>query len=687
MSQRPQRQLSFRRTLFITDMGGSCSIAQPERGTHGAGDERYGVGERRERSASGIKYSTMEEKYPAGRLSIYFGSQTGTAMGFAKALGLTLRKCGFEVRIIDLADFDPGQFLLSRVAIFIVATYGEGNPTDNALHFYEWLCNPGGKLPSNHLENVSYAVFGLGNSTYVHYNQMGKDCNEKLELLGGQRLFPLACGDDSCTLEEDFDAWKPKIAEFLAKKYLPKDESPPPVLVPTRPRAHLSFTTQVIPSSEPGILSASEISTTTKYFFSSSLATLANVRDLRSTSDPRRTLHLELDLSKTDINYTPADNLAIIPENSIKQVESFATCCGGYSLSQFVCLIPTLEDDDVEFSASHTFRHPFPNPCSVQTIFTKYLDINGIPRRTTLERFSPYVTNSKQLEWLDDITSKDNREKYVKTIEEEGRTYASLLANELSSCIIPLDDLLHLIPFIQPRFYTIASSNSVFPRSAHLTGNFPSVSSLISTVTILQRASPSGAKIHGFCTNYLASLSVGDACRVYVRESIFKLPQSIFTPIIMIGPGSGIAPMRALLQEREHQAKEQNIPCNQVTNILYFGCQSKELDFLYESELKAAVDRHALTSLKVAFSRETPKKVYVQHLMRETENAEEIYRLFKLGAHIFVCGGTEMGAAVAESFVEIISRHKSNFQSLSPLISSRNFPRRGPENHSGGSKK
>jgi NADPH-ferrihemoprotein reductase len=416
---------------------------------------------------SQIKYSTLEEKYPAGAMSVYFGSQTGTARGFAELLASFCRRAGFEVKVIDLGDFQPEQLVLSRLAIFLVATYGEGDPTDNALRFYEWLCNTEGSIPDTYLSNVSFAVFGLGNSTYVNYNQMGKRCDEKLEKLGGQRIFPLACGDDSCTLEEDFEAWKTKIVEFLAKKYAPIDDSP----IEIHPKAHLAFTTQSVASpSEAVTPPPTEINTTTKYFFTSSAISLTAVRDLRSSADPGRTLHFEFNIADTKIKYNAADNLAVIPENNQTTVEEFAFCCGGYRLSQCVTLIPTEPDDDVEEFSMTTFKHPFPTPCTVQTIFQKYLDISGIPRRSTLERFGAYVKDKKQLKWLDDMISKESREKYSKEIEGEGRTYASLLANELSSCVIPLDDLLHLIPFIQPRYYTISSAHSVNPDSVHLTG-------------------------------------------------------------------------------------------------------------------------------------------------------------------------------------------------------------------------
>ena len=114
--------------------------------------------------------------------------------------------------------------------------------------------------------------------------------------------------------------------------------------------------------------------------------------------------------------------------------------------------------------------------------------------------------------------------------------------------------------------------------------------------------------------------------------------------------------MRGLLQERKFQAVRAGVSATDMTNVLYFGCKSPDLDFLYKDELMAAVDEGLLSSLKVAFSREQKNKVYVQTLMQEEENAKELYRLIMdCEAHIFVCGGTQMGASVHDAFVNIIS--------------------------------
>jgi NADPH-ferrihemoprotein reductase len=361
--------------------------------------------------------------------------------------------------------------------------------------------------------------------------------------------------------------------------------------------------------------------------------------ELRSETETGSTVHLEIDIKGSGLQYQTADNLAVLHENTPEAVEKFATTCGGFDLDQHVVLEAAEGVED--------FKHPFPSPCSARHLLTHYVDIQGIPRKSVLAQFNAYLSDKAQQEWLKGITSIAQKEHYSKEIEQEGRSFVSLLATELSSCRIPLEDLLHILPTIQPRDYTIASSSSVHPHSIHL------------TVSITERISPSGVKVEGLCSNFLKRLiSTGShSCKMFVRESSFRLPKSLATPIVMIGPGSGIAPMRALLQERRYLAEKEKK--SDVVNVLYFGCRSRDVDYLYRDELVAAENDGSLTSLQLAFSREQSDKVYVQDVMQRPENASSLCRLvLEEGAHVYVCGATGMGQSVHEAFAQIISKEK-----------------------------
>ncbi|KAF0685521.1 Aste57867_22613 [Aphanomyces stellatus] len=137
-----------------------------------------------------------------------------------------------------------------------------------------------------------------------------------------------------------------------------------------------------------------------------------------------------------------------------------------------------------------------------------------------------------------------------------------------------------------------------------------------------------------------------------VRKSTFKLPSSSATPIIMIGPGTGIAPMRAFLQERQHQ---RNAGEAVGPTWLFFGCRRQAEDYLYQDELAAYEADGTLSQLHVAFSRDTAQKVYVQHLIKQ--QGEALWALLAAGAHIYVCGATLMGTDVHKSFVELVQVH------------------------------
>lgn len=129
------------------------------------------VGSGAPRSRSGSL--SNEEKYPAGRMNIFFGSQTGTAEGFARIVQSEGQKKGFDAKLMDLEDFETEQLTSSdvKVSILLLATYGEGDPTDNASKFYEWVNNENGELAADFLSTTKFCVFGLGNTDYESYNK------------------------------------------------------------------------------------------------------------------------------------------------------------------------------------------------------------------------------------------------------------------------------------------------------------------------------------------------------------------------------------------------------------------------------------------------------------------------------------------------------------------------------------
>ena len=154
--------------------------------------------------AAGGGAAVNAEAFPAGPLTVFFGSQTGTAEGFAEIIAQEGKKRGFNTNVVDLDDFDEEEFKGSRLAVCLLSTYGEGEPTDNAAEFVRWLKNGDGGMeegPEGGLQGLNFAVFGLGNTEYDQYNRVGKLVDQQLEKLGAARAFKLGLGDDSGSLE------------------------------------------------------------------------------------------------------------------------------------------------------------------------------------------------------------------------------------------------------------------------------------------------------------------------------------------------------------------------------------------------------------------------------------------------------------------------------------------------------
>jgi NADPH-ferrihemoprotein reductase len=399
---------------------------------------------------------------------------------------------------------------------------------------------------------------------------------------------------------------------------------------------------------------------------------------------------MEIDISQPlggNLSYHTADNLGILPINTKEVVDLVAPSI------VFTSSTTTSDNDDaknnctidntiftLQSSTSYPEWHgiPFPMPITIRECLTRYCDVTGTLKRSDLQMLSYYATDPVDRSFLLRLASKDGMNEYRDKILNHYIGYVDII-QLCPSIQMPLEHFLSFCPPIQVRYYTISSSSSVYPNSIHITvavttHDRKSNSNNSSSATNKQKtelsstSSPSfllsnnRSVFKGLCSNYLANCRVGiDTVRIFVRPSSFRLPTNLSTPILMIGPGTGIAPMRAMIQEREYQyqqQQQQHTDTNNVgmgNNVLYFGCKKPQEDYIYQNELQQYHQRGILHELYVAFSREIPtQKVYVQHLLKH--NAQELYQLIKYqNCYIYVCGGVQMGQDVYETLQEILS--------------------------------
>jgi len=213
---------------------------------------------------------------------------------------------------------------------------------------------------------------------------------------------------------------------------------------------------------------------------------------------------------------------------------------------------------------------------------------------------------------------------------------------------VPITQLIKIASLIPPRYYTIASSNVQHPKSVHICS------------PILALPVPN-KKRYGLCSAYFNRSFIDFKnkqpvrTRILAKESTFLLPQDLNMPVIMIGPGAGIAPFRGFVQEKETlEAKNENKFWGELT--LLFGCRNRNSDYLYKEELEKYQSSGVLKNLWNAFSREQEKKVYVQDLF-DSHKEELIQLIFEKNATVYICGATEMGKAVLKKLSQLAAAH------------------------------
>lgn len=592
--------------------------------------------------------SFIKKLKSSGRsLIVFYGSQTGTGEEFAGRIAKEGIRYQLKGMVADPEEYEMEELIHLKdipnsLAVFCLATYGEGDPTDNAMDFFEWLQN--GDV---NLTGLNYAVFGLGNKTYEHYNEVGIYVDRRLEELGATRVFELGLGDDDGNIEDDFITWKdrfwPAVCEHFGIEATGEDVS----VRQYQLTEHPEINPDRVYTGEVARLHSLKNQRPPFDIKNPYLAPVRVNRELHKTGD-RSCMHIEFDIEGSKMRYDTGDHLAIYAQNDSSLVNKL-----GKLLDADLDTIFTLTNTDEESSK----KHPFPCPCSYRTALTYYLDITSNPRTHILKELSEYAKNQQEKEKLKLMasTSAEGKQLYNHWIIQDNRNIIHIL-EDLPSVKPEIDHLCELLPRLQCRYYSISSSPKLYPTTVHI------------TAVNVEYKTPTGRINKGVATSWLAEKHPvsGDAppplVPIFVRKSQFKLPTRPQTPIIMIGPGTGLAPFRGFIQERNF-VREEGKPVGET--VLYFGCRKKAEDFLYQEELEDYIAKGVL-KLHVAFSRDQPQKVYVTHLLEQ--NAEEIWSVIgENNGHLYVCGDARSMARDVHNIVLKVVQEKANMTEAQAL--------------------
>lgn len=328
---------------------------------------------------------------------------------------------------------------------------------------------------------------------------------------------------------------------------------------------------------------------------------------LNGVGTAKETIHLELDLNGSGLVYETGDALAVVPTNCERVVSDIIVVTG------------------IDPGAKVTVKGN--DETSFEVALAEQLDITALSK-SIIKKYN-VLANSEVLTTLLSDDKKAELKNWV-----WGRQIIDLLE------LYPIKDLsaqdfVNVLRKLPPRLYSIASSPKAHEGEVHLT-----------VASVRYEAYDRERK--GVASTFLADeAKPGEKVNVYVHSNKnFRLPSDSKTPIIMVGPGTGIAPFRAFIEERDEVG-------NEGGSWLFFGDQKYHFDFLYQLELQDHLKSGALTKLDVAFSRDQPEKVYVQHRM--LERAKELYAWLEKGAHFYVCGDAErMANDVHNALIEIV---------------------------------
>lgn len=513
-------------------------------------------------------------------LTILFGTESGNAEELAAQAKKAAAAKGFQARMVDMGDYKTAELAKEKNLMVIVSTWGDGEPPDRAVTFYEYFM--GDQAPK--MENARFSVLALGDTAYEKFCQIGKDFDARLEQLGAKRFHPRT--DCDLDYEGPFKKWLDGALQNLTA-----------VAAPAAPAPVANGATVPAPA-------APAIEYGKKNPFPSELKERVL---LNGRGSIKETIHLELSLAGSGMTYEAGDALAVIPSNCPEDVEHVIA--------------------SGKFKDSDTAPTPDGSDGPLHEVLSLYYDITGLTKNL-VKKYNE-VAKIAELDAM--LADKDKLQNYL-----WGRQICDLLADYPIG--ISARDFVGLLRKMPPRLYSIASSLKAHPDEVHLT---------VAAV----RYDAFGRKRKGVASTYLADrVSIGDTMPVYTHHNKnFKLPASGDTPIIMVGPGTGVAPFRAFVEDRAADGAKGK-------SWLFFGDQRFSYDFLYQLEWQGYLKDGVLTKLDTAFSRDQPQKIYVQQRM--IEKGKEIYAWLQEGANFYVCGdASRMAHDVHEALISIHETH------------------------------
>jgi len=561
-------------------------------------------------------------------LRVIYGSETGNAEDVAEGLAAGARLRGWEATAVSMEVYDvTGLPVEPHAVVAVCSTTGQGEVPGPMRRLWRFLLRSDLPLGTS-LARVKVAVFGLGDSGYADYNVAARRLAARLQQLGAEALVPLGLGDDQHRLgyEGALEVWTKGL--WAALEALPG--APPKVAEHVISSAGLGAPRWALRVTRSAAAAGPPPAEPEGSGEERRLVVRRNVR-LTAPGWVQDVRHIELEVGDggAQMAYRSGDVLCVRPENPEDEVDAVLGSLG-LGGDDLVAVEGPTNDGDPRARQWFGDGGGGGDGVSARELLRRRVDISRSPRRRLFAVLAEHARGQDEEEWerLAYLASAEGMDALYAYNQRERRTVGEVLSDFPAACAgvraagnAGLSHVLSALGALQPRKFSLSSSPSAD------TGGVLAV-----TVAVLVVKTPYKRVRTGLCSTWLAGLGPGDVVpRAWIEEGALRLPERQDAPLILVGPGTGVAPFRSMVREVALQGLR--------SVLLFFGCRHKEQDWLYGEEMGALEKQGSWLAVHNAFSRDGPKKRYVQHCI--AEHARAVWQALDAGGTVMVSGSAK----------------------------------------------